>query len=62
MKIYSIILILMFTSCSTPYQKRDWKALTGGYLDTKKGDNTFNIDFIGNGYTTLDKAKDYTLL
>ncbi len=36
--------------------------ITGGYDDTKLNENTFNVSFQGNGFTTQNKCIEFTLL
>jgi hypothetical protein len=60
--LYYVILILFVAGCTTPYQQQNCKTFTGGYSEAKKGDNIYHVVFNGNGYTPLDKVKDYALL
>ena len=63
-KLYLTLLILLLANCTTPYvaQSKWLKRAPGGYSDVKKGDNTFFVTFSANGYTPLEKVKDYALL
>ena len=63
-KIYLSFLILLLTNCTTPYvsQSKWLKRAPGGYSDVKKGDNVFFVTFNANGYTPLERVKDYALL
>lgn len=61
-KIYSLILTVFLIGCATPYQQQNWKSFSGGYSEAKRGDDIYYVVFNGNGYTPLDKVKDYTLL
>jgi hypothetical protein len=55
MKIFLIIfLILLEAGCATPYQSR---GLTGGYSDQQIDENTFNVEYQGNGYTRRQKVE-----
>ena len=47
-------------SASTPYQK---KGLKGGYTDLALDEaaNKYEVTFLGNGYTSLDKVESYVL-
>lgn len=60
-KIFTISLCLFVISCATPYQKRG-AFTTGGFSESRTSENGFMVDYLGNGYVTLDKAKDYALL
>ncbi len=53
------ILVLLVAGCSTSYQK---KSFTGGYSETQLGENTFQVYFSGNGYTSREKTTDFTLM
>lgn len=57
MTILSVLFIL--TGCATTYQKN---SLTGGYSETQLDENLFNVTFKGNGYTSKERANDFTLL
>ncbi|MDD3769250.1 MAG: tetratricopeptide repeat protein [Sulfuricurvum sp.] len=54
-----IFLSALITGCSTKYQPRGY---SGGYSETRLGENVFIISFEGNGYTSMNQAVDYTLL
>lgn len=51
--------MLILASCATSYQR---SGLTGGYSETKLGENIWSISFQGNGYTNDERASDFTLL
>lgn len=57
------ILITLISSCaltrSTSYQKN---ALTGGYSETRLGEDMYDVRFQGNGYTKPEKTNDFCLL
>jgi len=57
-KLSVVILALSLTSCSTSHQ---FKSLTGGYSSTQLSNNTFQVRFQGNGYTSQDKTSQYIL-
>lgn len=66
MKIIKMIQIITFifvfviiSGCSTKYQPSGY---TGGYSETRLGENIFTVSFDGNGYTSMNQAADYTLL
>jgi hypothetical protein len=50
---------LMLAGCATPYQR---VGFTGGYSETQLGDNIFQVSFRGNGYTSRERASDFSLL
>ncbi len=56
-------IILIISSCalskSTSYQSR---ALTGGYTETRLGEDMFDVRFAGNGWTAAEKTTDFCLL
>ena len=58
-KLFLIFLILLLPSCSTSYQP---SSFSGGYSDSRLGDNIFRVDFEGNGYTKSGKTIDLALL
>lgn len=59
MKKYLIILLVIFlTSCATHYGVSDFK---GGYTEIKIDENTYDVSFKGNGYTSGEQVKRYFL-
>jgi hypothetical protein len=54
-----LIFILGFSGCSTKYQPQ---SISGGYSETRLGDNVFSVSFRGNGYTSREKTTDFVLL
>ena len=54
-----VISILIISGCATKYQT---VGFTGGYSETRLGNNIFNVSFKGNGYTSREKTADFTLL
>ncbi|MDD4874317.1 MAG: hypothetical protein PHE15_05015 [Dehalococcoidales bacterium] len=54
-----LFMILILAGCATAYQR---KSLTGGYSETRLGENIFQISFKGNGYTSRERASDFSLL
>ncbi|KPV41450.1 hypothetical protein AN478_02450 [Thiohalorhabdus denitrificans] len=50
---------LILAGCATAYQE---KGFTGGYSTTQLKDNMFRVHFNGNGYTSRQRAQDFTLL
>lgn len=50
---------LLVAGCATAYQA---KSFTGGFSETRLGDNVFEVNFRGNGYTSRERARDFALL
>jgi len=46
-------------ACATPYQPRGAR---GGFSETQLDRNVFQVTFRGNGYTSGERAADFTLL
>ncbi len=46
-------------ACATSYQP---DGFSGGYSDMKLGENVWQVDFRGNGYTSSARARDFSLL
>lgn len=61
MKEFVIVLfsLILLTGCATKYQS---VGFTGGYSETKLGENIFQVTFEGNGYTSTTRANDLALL
>ena len=53
------LVVATLSGCATAYQS---KSFTGGYSETQLGDNIFQVSFRGNGYTSRERAADFTLL
>lgn len=53
------LVVAALAGCATAYQP---KGLTGGYSETQLGDNIFQVSFRGNGFTSRERASDFTLL
>ena len=58
-KITLLIAFIFVVSCSTTYQS---SGFTGGYTETQLDVDVFSVKFNGNAYTSLERAKDFTLL
>ena len=59
MKNYLIILFAVFlTSCATHYGISGFR---GGYTEIKIDENTYDVSFKGNGYTSGEQIKRYFL-
>src|SRR5437764_1386447 len=50
---------LLFVACATPYQRHGF---TGGFSESQLDENVFRVNFRGNGYTSPERAADFTLL
>ncbi len=61
MKNYIILVTfaVILSGCATPYHK---KGLMGGFSETQLGENIFRVTFKGNGFTSPERASDFTLL
>ncbi|GLU32722.1 hypothetical protein Busp01_25640 [Trinickia caryophylli] len=46
----------MLTGCVTPYQH---VGVTGGYIDKRVDDQTYHVQFSGNGYTSREMVHKY---
>lgn len=51
--------VVFLQSCSTSYQPRGF---TGGFTETQLAPDIARVSFIGNGYTSRDRAQDFALL
>lgn len=54
-----VVAVLALSSCATDYQSTGF---TGGYSETRLAPDVFRVRFSGNGYTSSDRAEDFTLL
>lgn len=54
-----IVGLVFLLGCSTGYNK---KGLKGGYSETQVDSNVYEVTFIGNGYTSMERASDFNLL
>ena len=54
-----IVAILLIQGCATPYQS---KGFIGGYDEIQIDTNVFKVSFRGNGYTSRERATNFTLL
>ena len=51
-----LVAMMLLGGCATPYQS---VGATGGYIDRKIDDQTYYVQFSGNGYTSRDKVHKY---
>lgn len=54
-----LMVLATFCGCATPYQS---KGLSGGFSEIQLDRNVFQVNFRGNGYTSFERAADFTLL
>jgi hypothetical protein len=54
-----IVMMLVVGGCATAYKP---VGFSGGYSETRLGDNIFQVTFRGNGYTNAERAADFSLL
>jgi len=54
-----MLLALSALGCATGYHAH---GLSGGFSETQLDDNVFQVTFGGNGYTSRERAADFTLL
>lgn len=53
------LLIACLCACATPYKS---SGLMGGFSEAQLDDNVFRVSFRGNGFTSPERAADYSLL
>lgn len=58
-KVFFTLLASYLMACATPYQE---KSLSGGFSHTQLRENVFQVTFKGNGYTSEERAVDFTML
>jgi hypothetical protein len=51
--------IAMIAGCATSYQP---SGFSGGFSEVQLDANVFRVSFIGNGYTSTEKAEEFALL
>ena len=59
MRFFGLFVFLVLSACATAYQPQ---GLSGGFSETQLSENTFKVNFKGNGYTSNDRAFDFSLL
>lgn len=57
--ILPLIMSCYLAGCATPYSSQGFM---GGFTESRLDENVFRVNFKGNGFTSSEKAKDYTLL
>ena len=58
-KLTLLISLFVVVSCATTYQN---EGFSGGYTETQLDVDVYSVVFNGNGFTSLEKTKDFTLL
>lgn len=53
------IVASLLAGCATSYQDQSW---TGGFTETQLDENVWQVNFNGNGYTSLERVRDFALL
>lgn len=63
MKVFALItatlVAVLLSSCATSYQPTGF---TGGFSETQLAPDVFRIAFEGNGYTSTQRAQDFSML
>ena len=54
-----LVLLATLASCATSYQPTSF---SGGYSETRLAEDAFQVSFNGNGYTSKERAADFSLL
>ncbi len=54
-----LLATVLISGCATGYQAQGFK---GGFSETQLDHNVFVVSFKGNGFTSLEKASDFSLL
>lgn len=57
--LFTAVVTIVVGGCATTYQS---VAFTGGYEETRLDENVFSIFFRGNGFTSSQRAQDFTFL
>jgi hypothetical protein len=59
MKFFLLVIFVLLTSCATPYQS---SSFMGGFDEIKLSDDSYQVNFRGNKYSSTQRAIDFTLL
>lgn len=54
-----VLLIVLLCSCATGYQP---KGFTGGFSESRLDEHVYRVSFEGNGFTSVQKASDMTMM
>lgn len=57
--LFAVFVAVSGSGCATPYEP---ESVMGGYSHTRLSENIFTVTFRGNGYTTRERATDFSLL
>ena len=55
----SMLAMVLIAGCATSYHK---KGITGGYSETRLGENVYMVTFKGNAYASKERTADFCLL
>jgi hypothetical protein len=55
----SLLILATLSACATPYQAH---GMRGGFKEMQLDRNAWQVSFAGNGYTSSERAADFTLL
>lgn len=57
--IATVFTSVILMGCATGYQSQ---GLTGGFTETQLDINVWKVNFVGNGYTSGERAEDFAML
>src|SRR5690554_5494184 len=52
--------VVLLCSCATGYQK--YNSFSGGFSESRLDENIYRVSFEGNGFTSVQKASDMTMM
>lgn len=55
-----LFLFLFFSGCATGYQ--EYNSFSGGFSESRLDENVYRVSFQGNGFTSIQKASDMTMM
>ena len=58
-KTVTVLASIVLAACATGYHSRGF---SGGFSETQLDENVFQVNFSGNGYTSRERAADFTLM
>lgn len=58
-RVLKYVVFALLAGCATGYQS---KGFTGGFTETRLDEQVYRVSFQGNGFTSMEKASDYTLM
>ena len=56
------VAVAMLTGCATVATAYQPFGLTGGFSETQLSQNAYEVRFVGNGFTSSERASDFSLL